>query len=445
MEEEFINLKVTPKENSIIKVFGVGGSGGNAVNTMYNQGIYDVEFYIFNTDVQDLEKSDIPNKIQIGEEEMEGLGAGNNPARGEAAAMESLAKIEEVLDRGTKMLFIAAGMGGGTGTGAAPVIAQKAYEKGILTVAIVTFPFLAEGRKRIEQAIKGVEKLKEVVDSLLIVNNQRILEIHGELPLSEAYKKADNILTTAAKGIAEIITLKGFVNVDFADVDSVMRNSGVALMCNGQAEGENRVEEALAEALDSPLLNDNDITGAQNILLNIATGKEGELTTGELQVLLESLQQSSGQESDIIYGIAIDESLGEKLSITIMATGFKVTDITEIATRQSKKKPESVAPSFSSTTTQPTSVPATDTEKQSEETKISESVSSVEVIDDMYSNLDDLDEEPAINRSGRQMSLFGQDSEKETNKDELPPRHIVNDPSKGKSIDDNPYFDKRVD
>ncbi|HPG72867.1 MAG TPA: cell division protein FtsZ, partial [Bacteroidales bacterium] len=267
-----IDFGIEKQTTSIIKVIGVGGGGGNAVNQMYKLGIRDVDFVICNTDFQALRSSPVGSKIQLGKSLTEGLGAGNNPERGREAAIESLNEIETILDNNTKMVFITAGMGGGTGTGAAPVIAKLAKERGILTVGIVSVPFKVEGPLRINQAIEGIKQMEQSVDSLLIINNERLQEIFKDFKMSEAFSKADEVLATAAKGIAEIITVHGYINVDFEDVRTVMKESGVALMGSALSEGENRAITAIKEALNSPLLKDNDIRGAKNILLNIMSG-----------------------------------------------------------------------------------------------------------------------------------------------------------------------------
>lgn len=314
------NLKFDAPKNSqsIIKVIGVGGGGGNAVNYMFRQGIQGVDFVICNTDAKALINSPIPAKIQLG---ASGLGAGNIAEIGRQAALESIDDIKEVLGTNTEMLFVTACLGGGTGTGGAPVVAALAKEMGILTVAIVTIPFSFEGRKRVLQAQEGINELRQNVDSLLVICNDRIRELHRDLTLSDAFGMADNVLSTAAKGIAEIITVDGYVNIDFNDVKTVMSNSGVAIMGAGMAEGPGRAIEAAKEAIASPLLNDNDIRGASNILLYIGAGKE-ELLMSEVEDILEYVQSEAGSNADIIWGNCNDESLGNKLSITLVATGF---------------------------------------------------------------------------------------------------------------------------
>lgn len=313
-----------PKEKaSIIKVIGVGGGGSNAVNHMYNQGIKGVNFVICNTDSQALEMSPIPNKVQLGPSLTEGRGAGSNPEIGREACIESMEEIKQYLQANTKMVFITAGMGGGTGTGAAPIIAEMAKEMGILTVAIITTPFQFEGGRRKKYAIEGLEELRQHVDTILVVSNDKLREIYGNLSLSAAFSQADNILATAAKGIAEIITMPGYVNVDFEDVKTVMKESGVAIMGSALSEGENRADSVVQAALASPLLNDNDITGANYILLNISSGTN-EVTMDEISEITEYIQAAAGNNVDIIWGNCYDESLGDKLSLTIIATGFEV-------------------------------------------------------------------------------------------------------------------------
>ncbi|HOE03710.1 MAG TPA: cell division protein FtsZ [Bacteroidales bacterium] len=309
---------------SIIKVIGVGGGGGNAVNQMYKLGIRDVDFVICNTDVQALKSSPVVNKIQLGQTLTEGLGAGNNPERGREAAIESLHEIEEILENNTKMVFITAGMGGGTGTGAAPVIAKAAKDRGILTVGIVSVPFKVEGPLRINQAIEGIKQLEQHVDSLLIINNERLQEIFRDFKMSEAFSKADEVLATAAKGIAEIITVHGYINVDFEDVRTVMKDSGVALMGSAISEGENRAINAIKDALNSPLLKDNDIRGAKNILLNIMSGTgEFEIKMSEFGAITNYVTQAVGTSSNIIWGTGFDENLNAEVRVTVIATGFK--------------------------------------------------------------------------------------------------------------------------
>ncbi|HEY4650907.1 MAG TPA: cell division protein FtsZ, partial [Pontibacter sp.] len=307
---------------SIIKVIGVGGGGSNAVNHMYNQGIKDVEFIICNTDAQALKSSSVPTRLAIGQNLTEGLGAGANPEKGRQAALESKEEIREMLSADTKMVFITAGMGGGTGTGAAPVIAKVAKELGILTVGIVTAPFGFEGRKKKQAAEDGVRELSENCDTILVILNDKLREMFGNLTIREAFAKADNVLTTAAKSIAEIITVTAEVNVDFEDVKTVMKDSGAAVMGSAITEGEGRALRAAEEALSSPLLNNTDIHGAQKILLSIMSGEQAELEMDELTEITEYIQDKAGQEAEVIFGHGIDSSLGQSIRVTVIATGF---------------------------------------------------------------------------------------------------------------------------
>ncbi len=309
-------------ESPIIKVIGVGGGGSNAVNNMFKQGIVGVDFAICNTDSQAMEVSPITTKLQLGPNLTEGRGAGSKPNVGKDACLESIEDIQKYLANDCKMLFITAGMGGGTGTGAAPVIAKVAREMGILTVGIVTTPFIFEGRKRTAHGKEGLEELKKYVDTLIVVSNDKLRQIYGNLSISEAFAKADNILTTAAKGIAEIITVPGYVNVDFEDVNTVMRDSGVAIMGTAIAEGEDRAKRAVDEALNSPLLEDNSIKGAENILLNITSGKK-EVTMDEIFEITEFVQEEAGFGTNLIWGNCHDASLDDAICITVIATGFE--------------------------------------------------------------------------------------------------------------------------
>ena len=339
MSDELMNFELPVNQSSIIKVLGIGGGGSNAVNHMWHQGIKGVDFVVCNTDAQALNSSPVPVKIQIGESLTEGRGAGNKPQIGRQAALENIDEINDVLSKNTKMVFLTAGMGGGTGTGAAPVIAKAAQDLGILTVAIVTIPFRFEGQQRINQAIEGINEIKEYVDSLLVINNEKLREIYGDLKLSEAFARADNVLTMAAKGIAEIITVHGYINVDFADVETVMRNSGVAILGSGMASGEGRATLAIQEALASPLLNNNDITGARNILLNITSGAE-EVSMDEVGEITDFVNSAASKNALIIWGTGTDGSLGERINVTIIATGFQTNSIPELYIR--KRKPDRV-------------------------------------------------------------------------------------------------------
>lgn len=320
--EPLFHFDLPREQSSIIKVFGVGGGGSNAVNHMFDQGIVGVNFVVLNTDAQALEMSRVPNKIQLGPALTQGLGAGARPEIGERSAEESTDVIKDLLSKNTKMVFVTAGMGGGTGTGAAPVVARIAREMGILTVGIVTTPFWFEGKGRYNSATEGIEKLREHVDTLLIINNDKIREMFGNLKRSEAFNHANNILTTAAKAISEIITVPGEINVDFADVQTVMKNGGSAIMGCATAEGEDRAIRAAQGALNSPLLNDNNIRGAKKVLVNITTGNT-QVTMDEIGEIMEYVQEESGS-TDIILGACDDPSFGDKLSVTIIATGFSV-------------------------------------------------------------------------------------------------------------------------
>ncbi|WP_437921989.1 cell division protein FtsZ [Sphingobacterium sp. LRF_L2] len=344
-----IQFEMLKEQSSIIKVIGVGGGGGNAVNHMYKQGISGVDFIVCNTDAQALELSPIPNKVQLGVSLTEGMGAGADPDVGENSAIESIEDIKRMLGTNTKMLFITAGMGGGTGTGASPVLAKAAKELGILTVAIITTPFTFEGKRRRSQAEEGLEELRKYVDSYLVISNDRLREIFGNLTMTAAFAKADDILTTAAKGIAEIITIPGYVNVDFKDVRTVMNDSGVAIMGNAISTGENRAIEAVTGALASPLLKDNEIEGARYILLNITSGRK-EVTMDEVAIVTDYIQEKAGLSADLIWGNCIDESLEDELSVTIIATGFQTAE--ERVKEKEKEKialpltPEPVANQF---------------------------------------------------------------------------------------------------
>jgi cell division protein FtsZ len=331
-----LNFDSPKNQPNIIKVLGVGGGGGNAVNHMYKQGIKDVDFILCNTDNQHLEDSPIPTKIQLGSSLTEGRGAGSKPAVGRNSAIENIEEIKELLREDTKMLFITAGMGGGTGTGAAPVIAEAAKEMDILTVAIVTLPFAFEGRKRTELAKEGIKELRKHVDTILIINNDKLRELYGNLSLSQAFSQADNVLTTAAKGISEIITVTGYINVDFEDVKTVMKNSGVAIMGAGKAEGENRATLATEQALSSPLLNDNDINGAKNMLLYIASGDD-EISMDEVTEITEIIQSQAGKDCEVIWGSGRDSSLGDSISIALIATGFDRSSRDEENVKPEKK------------------------------------------------------------------------------------------------------------
>jgi len=319
-----MKFEAPKNQSSIIKVLGVGGGGSNAVTYMHKQGIRGVDFILANTDSQALEMSEVPVKIQLGANLTEGMGAGSIPEVGRQAAIESADEIRKLLEVNTKMVFITAGMGGGTGTGAAPVIASIARELGILTVGIVTIPFLFEGRKRKQQADQGIAEMRKYVDTLLIICNDKLRELHGDLKLSEAFGKADDILTIAAKGIAEIITITGSVNVDFNDVNTVMKNSGAAIMGTGIAEGEDRAHKAVEKALNSPLLNESNINGAKNVLLYLSSGYQ-EISMDEITEITDYIQAEAGSTAEVIWGSGIDENLGNNICVTIIATGFTST------------------------------------------------------------------------------------------------------------------------
>ena len=326
--ENIIDFNLPKNQSSVIKVIGIGGGGGNAINYMYENGIKGVDFAVCNTDTQALEASPIPVKIQLGESLTNGLGAGSNPQVGKEAAIESIDRINELLDSNTNMLFITAGMGGGTGTGAAPVIAKAARDKGILTVGVVTMPFETEGGRRHDHAKVGLEELRDNVDTLLVINNQKLLEVHGDLKLRQAFSKANEVLNTATKGIAEVITQHLTVNIDLSDARLVLQDSGTAIMGQAEAEGENRAVEAVKNALDSPLLNDNDIYGSKHVLLKIVTGdsEEDEISMNELKLITDTIQKQAGNNVNIINGVGTDSSLGTKLSVTVIATGFDVKE-----------------------------------------------------------------------------------------------------------------------
>ncbi len=325
MSTEDFMFDLPKHRSSSIKVIGVGGGGSNAVNYMYQQGITGVDFVVCNTDAQALNNSPVPNRIQLGQSVTEGLGAGANPEVGEQAALESMEEIKKFLDNNTKMVFITAGMGGGTGTGAAPIIAGISKELGILTVGIVTAPFYFEGKMRLDQAEKGIEKLRKNVDSLIVINNDKIRELYGNLGYKAGFAKADEVLATAAKGIAEVITKHYSTNIDLKDARTVLADSGTAIMGTGVANGENKAKDAIVGALDSPLLNNNKITGAQNVLLLIVSG-ENEVTVDEIWTINEYIQNEAGNNANIIMGIGEDAELGDKISVTVVATGFPAED-----------------------------------------------------------------------------------------------------------------------
>ncbi|GAA4036559.1 cell division protein FtsZ [Flavobacterium cheonhonense] len=331
-----ISFDLPKNQSNVIKVIGVGGGGSNAINHMFKQGIKGVDFIVCNTDSQALQNSPVPNKIQLGVNLTEGLGAGANPDVGHQSALESVGDIEKMLDSNTKMVFITAGMGGGTGTGAAPVIAQLAKERDILTVGIVTIPFQFEGKVRSEQALLGVEKLRKQVDSLIVINNNKLREVYGNLGFKAGFSKADEVLATASRGIAEVITHHYTQNIDLKDAKTVLSNSGTAIMGSAVATGDNRAKEAIITALDSPLLNDNKITGAKNVLLLIVSGSN-EITIDEIGEINDHIQTEAGYNANIIMGVGEDESLGEAIAVTIIATGFNVEQQNGIVNTEVKK------------------------------------------------------------------------------------------------------------
>ena len=341
MTDDLMSFDLPVDRSSIIKVLGIGGGGNNAVNHMFERGIKDVNFVVCNTDHQFLAKSPVPIKVQIGESITEGRGAGSRPEVGRQAAIENIKEVMDALSGNTKMVFITTGMGGGTGTGAIPVIAKACKDAGLLTIAVVTIPFKSEGKIRIRYAIDGITELKDHVDSLLVINNEKLREIYGNQGVSTAFAKADDVLTTAVKGIAEIITVAGYINVDFADVETVMKNSGVAIMGMGTAAGENRALQAVEYALASPLLNSNDITGAKSILVNISSGiGEHEITMDELGEITDYMYEVASEDALIIRGLSQDENLRENISVTVIATGFESNSIFQINKPKKLKKVE---------------------------------------------------------------------------------------------------------
>lgn len=335
-EFDNISFDLPKNQSNVIKVIGVGGGGSNAINHMFQAGINGVDFVICNTDSQALDNSPVPNKIQLGVSLTEGLGAGANPEVGEQAAMESMEDIKGMLDTTTKMIFITAGMGGGTGTGAAPVIAKFAKEMDVLTVGIVTMPFQFEGKMRVEQAQLGIEKLRKNVDSLIVINNNKLREVYGNLGFKAGFSKADEVLATAARGIAEVITHHYTQNIDLRDAKTVLSNSGTAIMGSAISSGSARANEAIMKALDSPLLNDNKIQGAKNVLLLIVSGAQ-EITIDEIGEINDHIQIEAGYGANIIMGVGEDESLGEAIAVTVIATGFNIEQQDDIVNTESKK------------------------------------------------------------------------------------------------------------
>ena len=416
-----------PKDqSSIIKVIGIGGGGGNAVNHMYNQGIKGVDFVVCNTDQQALDISPVPIKIQLGQSLTEGRGAGAIPEIGKNAAIENIDDIKEILQKNTKMVFITAGLGGGTGTGAAPVIAKVAKELEILTVGIVTVPFAFEGRKRKLQAEEGLDELRQSVDTLLIINNDRLREMFGNLSLGNAFAQADDVLATAAKGIAEVISVTGMINVDFNDVSTVMKDSGVAIMGSAQATGENRAIDAVKNALSSPLLNDNDISGAKYVLLNITYG-ESEILMDEIGDITDYIQDEAGSTADVIWGHGYDETLGDAICITLIATGFKSSPITGFEKEPEKKKVSLDDESVPTMISQPVQSP---TQKNKVETKEEHVEKEIEEEEEPYLIVKDEDDETQEKQTEINWDFEGKqnkiaDSSKE-NSDEVV-RHYLTD------------------
>lgn len=348
-----IQFELPKEQSSIIKVIGVGGGGSNAVNHMYRQGITGVDFIICNTDKQALDVSPVPIKIQLGQTLTQGLGAGSIPEVGRNAAIESIEQIKEILSTGTKMVFITAGMGGGTGTGAAPIVAQACRELGILTVGIVTLPFSFEGKRKRQQAEEGIKNMKQNVDCLLVIANDKLREIYGNLSISNSFGKADDVLSNAAKSIAELISLTKHMNVDFNDVHTAMKDSGVALMGSGSAQGENRAIAAVEQALNSPLLNDNNIQGARYVLIDISSGSN-ELTMDELGEITDLIQEASGNTADVKIGYGVREELGDSVHVTIIATGFSgKTDIGVSETNNTAKTVHTLTTDSKTETSQP--------------------------------------------------------------------------------------------
>ena len=336
MDEDILKFELKNHTQAIIKVIGVGGGGSNAVNHMFHEGIHDVSFALCNTDSQALSRSPVPVKVQLGEETTGGLGAGNKPEVARKAAEESIDLIQSLLSDGTRMVFITAGMGGGTGTGAAPVIARVAKDLGILTIGIVTIPFMFEGPRKIVQALKGVEQIANNVDALLVINNERLRDIYKDLTMMNAFAKADDTLATAAKSIAEIITIHGHVNLDFADVNTTLKDGGVAIMSRGMGKGEDRINEAIKDALHSPLLNNNDVFSAKKILVNISYGESSPLMMEEMNAFHEFMSKF-GTEIEVIWGAAVEEELEEEVKVTLLATGFNINSVPGIKEQRLKE------------------------------------------------------------------------------------------------------------
>ena len=405
-----------PKEiSSIIKVIGVGGGGSNAVNHMYNQGINGVDFIVCNTDQQALDKSPVPTRIQLGVTLTGGRGAGSKPEVGKNAAIENIEEMKEILGKNTNMVFITAGMGGGTGTGAAPIIAQTAREMGILTVGIVTLPFRFEGKRRTSFAHEGIEEMRQSVDTLLVIKNEKLREMYGNLGMSQAFGKADNVLTTAAKGIAELISVHGEINVDMNDVITVMKDSGVAIMGTGVAEGPDRASIAVKDALDSPLLNDNDIHGASDILLNITYGAE-DVTMDEISEITDFIQDAAGDSANVIWGYGKDETLANAIRVTIIATGFEGRLGTDLEEVEPEVKRLPLEPEEPKAITKPVTSPFGEAEAEAE----------AEAEPEMYIKKVDLEEPQADIQAEAQPELdFGAPAAEEQ-KEENVIRHTLN-------------------
>ena len=453
-----------PKEqSSIIKVIGVGGGGSNAVNHMYRLGIKGVDFVVCNTDHQALDTSPVPTKIPLGQSLTEGRGAGSIPDVGKNAAIENLDDVIEILAKNTKMIFVTAGMGGGTGTGAAPVIAQAARDMGILTVGIITVPFTFEGRKRRTQAEEGIEKMREAVDTLLVINNDKLREMFGNLTLVNAFENADDVLAIAAKGIAEVISVTGQINVDFNDVNTVMKDSGVAIMGSAEGEGENRAVNCVEKALNSPLLNDNNIDGAKYVLLNITYGTQAVLMD-EISEITDYIQEEAGSTADVIWGHGYDESLGDKLCVTIIATGFNTTPHTGLSMKAPKKnimnlEDESVVEDSSILENQDSTIIEETKEEQIEYDNISETTTKRFVLNEEDSELENetenkdehlvstntiVDHDESLNDDGKVRFLLEEDESSNTDTElkNLESPHIVEaNPSQ---VSEEPVNDKEL-
>jgi cell division protein FtsZ len=451
-----------PKEqSSIIKVIGVGGGGSNAVNHMYRLGIKGVDFVVCNTDHQALDTSPVPTKIPLGQSLTEGRGAGSIPDVGKNAAIENLDDVIEILAKNTKMIFVTAGMGGGTGTGAAPVIAQAARDMGILTVGIITVPFTFEGRKRRTQAEEGIEKMREAVDTLLVINNDKLREMFGNLTLVNAFENADDVLAIAAKGIAEVISVTGQINVDFNDVNTVMKDSGVAIMGSAEGEGENRAVNCVEKALNSPLLNDNNIDGAKYVLLNITYGTQAVLMD-EISEITDYIQEEAGSTADVIWGHGYDESLGDKLCVTIIATGFNTTPHTGLSMKAPKKnvmnlEDESVVEDSSILENENSTLIEEPNEEQIEYDNISETATKRFVLNEEDSELENetenkdehlvstntiVDHDQSLNDDGKVRFLLEEDESSNTELKNLESPHIVE--ANLSQVSEEPVNDKEL-